>query len=187
MLKLVVTMSRAVRLVCTLARLPKRQKRSLSAPVGSSGMTTVVEFAVGRVEEPHLAFANGPGKGNAGVTLSKVESPLFCTDGMKSVAKKRKWSSPIPVLRLRSAAGTFSEFGGVAGRFDVQRTERVGTDPVQELPARRLGDVETIQQGKGLIRFRRQRRAVVRTRPARPREQSSARCGSHGLRVGEVE
>jgi len=53
-----------------------------------------------------------------------------------------------------NAARTFAVLGGVAARFDLQRTERVGTNPHEELPRGRLGDVKTIQQGEGLVRLR---------------------------------
>src|SRR3989442_15855749 len=50
----------------------------------------------------------GPENVKRGFTLSKMGPFLFCTEGMKSVTAKRKWSSPVAVFNLSNPPEFFS-------------------------------------------------------------------------------
>src|SRR5208282_2015407 len=118
------------------------------------GDDDVVILAVGGVEEPHLAFANWPGKRETRVHLVEGESFLVLHRRNKVCSRIAKMVVADTSVEAEDAARAFAVLGGVAGRFDVQRTKRVGTHPHEELPGGRLSDVEAVQQGEGLVRLR---------------------------------
>ena len=79
---------------------------------------------------------------------------LFWTEGIKFVAQKRKWSSPMPVFKHEQAARSFAGFGRFARRLNLNRAEGVGADADQELSVRRLGHIEAVEQRDGLVGLR---------------------------------
>ena len=93
----------------------------------------------------------GPEKVKRGSELV-VAPPVFVLDGRDEVGGGEAEVIVADAgVEAENAAGSFAGLGRLARRRDLDGAEGVGADVDEELSVGRLGDVEPVEQGEGLI------------------------------------
>src|SRR5436305_9242525 len=118
---------------------------------GQFGIDLVVVFAVEGIVEPDFPLCDGAGKGEARKKL--IEAPSVAVDerGEEVGGGEAEMVVADAGVEHEQSGGAFTGFGGLAGRFDLDRAEGVGADAEQEQSVGRWGYVEAIEQSFGLI------------------------------------
>ncbi len=118
---------------------------------GEFGVDGVVVFAVEGVVEPHLSLFDRAGESEARQELVETQSMLVLHRGDEVGGKEAEVIVADAGVEAEHAAGSLAPFGGLARGLDLYGAERIGADADQELSVGGLGDVETVEQGDGLV------------------------------------
>ena len=120
---------------------------------GECGENGIGVVAFEGIVEPYFSLFDGAGESEAGKELVEAPSVLVLDGGNKVGGKEAEVIVADAGIEFKNAAGSFAVFGRFAGGLDLNGAKGIRADADDELSSGGLGDVETVEQGDGLVRL----------------------------------